>query len=132
MEKVNPFIYIESISSSKHHIMKGTENDILAEKGYLPFLTNRNLSYFPDTLGDANVMNRLGQLDNRMQYDYYFHTLRPRRRFSGKWGKAVKTTDLDAICERFNCSYRKAMDILPILSPAEFQRIHAALEKGGK
>lgn len=132
MEKVNPFTYVESVTNSKHHMMKGTENDDLAEKGYLPFITNRNLSYFPDTLGDANIMNRLSQLPNRMQYDYYFHSLRPKRRFSGKWGKAAKTDDIDAICECFKCSYKKALEILLILSQDELQQVHLALEKGGK
>lgn len=132
MEKTNPFTYIESITSSKRHMMKVTENDELAEKGYLPFITNRNLSYFPDTLGDANIINRFSHLSNRMQYDYYFYSLRPKRRFSGKWGKVNKTDDIAAICERFKCSYKKALEILLILSPSELQNVYSAIEKGGK
>ena len=34
--------------------MRGSNNDTIAEKEYSPFLSNRSLSYFADTIGHAN------------------------------------------------------------------------------
>jgi len=132
MKGSNPFTYIESLSSSKRHLLRDTENNELAERSYVAFLTNRNFSLFPDTLGDANTMNRLGHLPNRLQYDYYFYSLRPRKRFSGKWAKTIENTDLNAIMERFQCGYRRAVEIMQLLTPEELKLVHLALEKGGK
>ena len=53
----SPFDYVNSINVTKTNMMRNTENDELAEKGYEPFLTNRSLSYFEDTIGMANEMN---------------------------------------------------------------------------
>ena len=50
----NPFDFVNSINFNKHDLMTGTENDELAEKSYVPFLTNRSLSYFTDTILYAN------------------------------------------------------------------------------
>lgn len=132
MKGTNPFTYIESLSSSKRHLLRGTENDELAERSYASFLTNRNFSLFSDALGDANTMNRLSHLPNRLQYDYYFFNLRSRKRFSGKWAKPIQNNDLDAVLERFQCGHRKALEILRILTPEELKSVHVAVEKGGK
>jgi hypothetical protein len=124
----NPFVFIESVSSSKRHLMTDEEE----ERAYVPFLTNRNLSYFPDTIGDANRMNQLGHVPKRLQYDYYFYALRPRKRFAGKWAKPAKSVDLEAIRERYQCNYSRANEMLSLLTPQQLEAIHAALEKGGK
>ena len=44
--------------------------DAETEKAYAPFLVNRSLSYYQDTVMFANEMNRHAQLDNRLQYDF--------------------------------------------------------------
>lgn len=132
MKGANPFTYIESLSSSKRHLLRNTDNDEAAEKSYVAFLTNRNFSFFPDTLGDANIMNRLWQLPGRLQYDYYFHSLRPRKRFTGKWAKTIKNTDIEAVMECFQYGYRRAVETLRILTPSQLKDVHAALGKGGK
>ena len=53
---MKPFDYINSINFTKKNLMRGTENDDLAEKGYVPYITNKTLSYFTDTLLYANEM----------------------------------------------------------------------------
>ena len=63
---MNPFDYVNAINAGKD-IMTGTENDDLAEKGYNPFLTNRQFSYFQDTVHFANMMNQHAHLDNRKE-----------------------------------------------------------------
>ena len=48
--KTNPFDYITAINVSKKNLMRGSNNDKIAEKDYSPFLSNRSLSYFADTI----------------------------------------------------------------------------------
>ena len=84
---MKPFDYINSINFTKKNLMRGTENDELAEKGYVPYITNKTLSYFTDTLLYANEMNRYHFLDNKLQYEFYLNSIRKKKRFA-KWAKA--------------------------------------------
>ena len=65
---MNPFQYLNSINTSKKDIME----DDIAEKVYAPFMINRSLSYFYDTVGMANVMNRFHHISNKLQYHIPF------------------------------------------------------------
>ena len=62
---MNPFDFVNSVNYTKVDIM----NDDV-EKSYLPFIINRQLSYFPDTVAVANEMNRYHQLDNKLQFHF--------------------------------------------------------------
>ena len=73
---MKPFDFVNSINFTKKNMMRDTANDDLAEKSYVPFLTNRSLSYFTDTLLYANEMNKLHQLDNKLQYEFFLNTIR--------------------------------------------------------
>ena len=53
---MNPFKYLNEINYGKRNIMVDEET----EKAYAPFIINRSLSYFPDTVALANEMNRYG------------------------------------------------------------------------
>ncbi len=63
---MNPFEYIKAINAHKD-IMK---DDTLTEKEYTPFLVNRGLSFFQDTILQVNEMNRCHFLDKKLQFDY--------------------------------------------------------------
>ena len=54
---MNPFDFVNDINFGKKDIMTDSNNPELAESTYNPFLTNRALSYFPDTIQFANMMN---------------------------------------------------------------------------
>ena len=74
------------------------------EKAYVPFMVNRSLSFFNDTVLFANEMNRYASLPAKMQYDFYRNALRPRKRFS-KWFKALPDTkDIEVIKEHYGYS----------------------------
>ena len=64
---MNPFDYLNAINNTKEDIMV----DDIAEKGYNPFMINRGLSYFNDTVLFANEMNRLHHTPNRLQFDVF-------------------------------------------------------------
>ena len=64
---MNPFEYLTAINDTKNDIMV----DDIAEKAYNPFMVNRGLSYFQDTVLMANEMNQHAHLDHRLQFDFY-------------------------------------------------------------
>ena len=72
----NPFEYVNSINAHKN-IMVDTENDELAEKGYSPYMVNRQFSYYNDTVYAANAMNERHDLDNKLQYEFLINIVMP-------------------------------------------------------
>jgi hypothetical protein len=124
---VSPFDYLNSINFTKQDIMM----DDQAEKGYAPFMVNRGLSYFPDTVAFSNEMNRYHHLDNRLQFDFLINITRKRKRFS-KWAKAQPESDIDAVKEYYEYSNEKARQALTLLSPEQIKIIKTKVSKGGK
>lgn len=127
---MSPFDFIRAASETKENLMRGTDNDDLAEKSYNAFIVNRGLSFFPDSILYVNEMNLRASLDGSPQFNYLLNTLRPRKRYS-KWLKEEKIEDLDIITEYYQCSKRKAKEILRILNGDQLQLIKNKLEKGG-
>ena len=126
---MNPFEFVNAInSSSKKDLMTGTENDDLAEKSYVPFVVNRALSYFPDTLMLANHMNIHHILDNKLQFHYLLNIVRPARRMS-KWAKK-QDSDLQLVMQYYNYNVDKAKQALPLLSPHQLSIIKTKLQSG--
>lgn len=126
---MSPFDFVNAINSSKKpDLMSGTENDDLAEKAYVPFVVNRALSYFPDTLMYANYMNIHHILDNKLQFHYLLNIVRPARRMS-KWAKK-QDSDLQLIMQYYNYSINKAKEALPLLSPQQLSIIKTKLQSG--
>ena len=129
----NPFTYVESINSTKKNLMRGSENDDLAEKEYKPWLTNRSLSMFHDSILYANEMNLRPHLDNKQQYEYLLNTLRKRKRFSkSKWKKPEPDATVEMIMEYFGYGRAKAEQAMRVLTDDQLTMIESALDKGGK
>ena len=127
---MNPFEYLTTINVSKENMMRGTDNDELAEKEYNAFVVNRGLSYFQDTIMFANEMNRHNQCDKKLQYEFLLNTIRPKKRFS-KWFKKEHSEDVESIMEYYGYSHSKAIQALTVLSQSDITRIKKKLEKGG-
>lgn len=127
----NPFDYVNTINSTKKNMMRDTENDVLAEKGYEPWLTNNALSYFPDTILHANLMNMYSDLDKRPQYEFLINSIRPRKRFE-KWVKPVGDEDLLFVCEFYNCNKIVGREYLSLLSSEQLTLMKEQKEKGGR
>lgn len=126
----NPFEYLNSINTTKKNMMRGTENDELAEKDYAPYMVNRGLSYFQDTIAAANEMNMHHNLDKKLQYEFLLNIVRPRKRFS-KWFKKEEDSDIEAVKEYYGYSNARASQALSILSKQQLKIIKQKLEKGG-
>ena len=124
---MNPFEYANAINYTKKNIMV----DDLAEKAYLPYMINRQLSYFPDTVLAANEMNRNHHLDNRLQFDFFINIIRKRKRFS-KWFKPEQISDLENIKQYYGYSNDKARQVLPLLSTERINELKNKVAKGGR
>lgn len=122
---MNVFDFLNSINYTKKNIL---EEDILLEKQYVPFVVNRYLSYFPDTLMHSNQMNRVSFISKKDQYEYLINAIRKRKRYS-KWKKKEddinKEISLKNIMEYFECSYRRAEEYFNILNIDQISRINA-------
>lgn len=126
----DPFLYLNSINYTKGDLMTGTENDELAEQDYKPFLINRGLSMFPDTIMYANDMNIKSHLDSKLQYHYLLNSVRPKKRF-GKWVKKVASDDVEAVQQYFQYNDEQALMATSLLSSEQLQQIKEKLSKGG-
>ena len=124
---MNPFDYVNAINYTKKNIMV----DDITEKAYIPYMVNRQLSYFPDTVLAANEMNRNHHIDNRLQFDFFINIIRKRKRFS-KWYKPETVSDLDAVKKYYGYSNEKARQVLTLLSPEHINELKRKVTTGGR
>ena len=99
-------------------------------KTYPPYVINRCLSGFIDTIMYANEMNRYHNLDKDMQYSFYLNSVRKRKRFS-PWLRKDKVTDLECVKQYYGYSNEKAYQALKILDKKQLNFIKQRLETGG-
>lgn len=119
--------YLNSINDDKTPLMDGHPQ---AEKAYPPYVINRCLSYFPDTILYANTMNLKTNLDKKLQFDYLRLSVRPRKRFS-KWMKNEISEEVKSIKEYFGYSTKKALEIQSLLTKNDKKAILDGLNRGG-
>lgn len=123
---MKPFDIVTDISSGKKKLIDSSN-----EKLYNAFIINRALSYFPDTVFYAQEMNINHHLDNLLQHDFLFHSIRKAKRFS-KWSKKDKVSDIEIVQEYFKYSNKRAEEALKILSKKDISEIKKLLERGGQ
>ena len=123
---MSPFEFIKAINETKEDVMV----DDVSEKKYSPFIVNRGLSFFMDTIFQVNELNRNHHLDSRLQFDYLLNSVRKKKRYS-KWLKPEKLQDLDVVKEYYGFGNEKAKDALRILSEDQLAFIKDKLNQGG-
>jgi len=101
------------------------------EKDYVPFITNRALSFHRDCVLFANEMNKLPNIDKIMQYHYLLNIIRAKKRPFEEWIKYKTDENQQAIKEYFNYSNDKAKEALLVLSDDHIMEIKKKLNKGG-
>tara|TARA_Y100001938_G_scaffold132747_1_gene191346 strand:+ start:898 stop:1278 length:381 start_codon:yes stop_codon:yes gene_type:complete len=124
---MNPFEYIKSINESKKDIMV----DDIAEKGYNPFIINRNFSFFNDTVLYANEMNKYHHLDHRLQFDFFINIIKKKKRWS-KWVKPQDINNLELIKQHYGYSNEKAKSVLELFSNEDIEELKRKGLKGGR
>ena len=123
---MSPFEFIKAINETKEDVMV----DDVSEKKFSPFIVNRGLSFFMDTIFQVNELNRNHHLDSRLQFDYLLNSVRKKKRYS-KWLKPEKLQDLDVVKEYYGFSNEKAKDALSTLSEDQLAFIKDKLNQGG-
>jgi len=124
---MTPFDFINAINLTKKNLFE----DPQADKDYLPFVVNRGLSYFPDTVLYANEMNQHPSIPKDWQFSFFLNTILKKKRFS-KWHKKdAETESLRLVMEYFGYSSSKAQEALSVLTEEQLTVIKEKLYKGG-
>jgi hypothetical protein len=120
--------WLNSINHQKNNILDDDPDSI---KQYPPYIINRCLSGFIDTVMFANEMNINSHLDSKLQYTYYLNSIRKKKRFS-PWLKKDKINDLELIKQYYGYSNEKAKSALSLLNKDQINYIRKRLDIGGK
>ena len=121
--------YLKSLNETKEHLLES--DDPMWEKKYSPYIINKCLAPFNDTIMLVNEMNMRHHLDSKLQYDFLLNTIRPKKRYAS-WVKASKLKNLDYVKEYYGYSNQKAKIALEILNDDQITTIKNSLNKGGK
>ena len=119
--------YLNSINQNKQNLI---DQDPLAEKKYPAYIVNKCMAQHLDTVMHANEMNQWVNLPNKLQYDFFINTVRPKKRFS-PWDKKDKIDDLELIQKYYGNSVEKARQVIDILSRQQLDYIKDKLNTGG-
>ena len=122
--------YLKAINETKEPLLDTT--DETWEKKYAPFVINRCMSMFYDTIMHSNEMNGLHFLPKGMQFHYLINSIRIKKRFGGKWLSQTKLKDLELVKEYYGYSNAKAKEALSLLSSDQIDNIKLSLRKGGR
>ena len=121
--------YLNAINYTKENLLD--TDDEQWEKKYYPFIVNKCVAPFPDTVMLVNEINQLHHLDKRLQFDFLINSLRPRKRYT-PWLKAKKLENLEYVKEYYGYNNEKAKEALDILDDEQISAIKRKLDKGGK
>ena len=122
--------YLQAINETKKPLLDSDDKEW--EKKYPPFVINRCLSMFYDTIMHSNEMNGLHFLPKTMQFHYLINSIRKKKRFGGKWLSQAKLKDMDVVKEYYGFSNAKAKEALNLLSKDQIEIIKNNLNKGGR
>jgi len=121
--------YLNAVNHTKERLLD-TEDEAW-EKKYPPFIVNKCVAPFPDTIMLVNEINQLPHLDKKLQFDFLINSLRPRKRYT-PWLKAMKLENLEYVKEYYGYNNEKAKAALDILNDEQISAIKRKLYKGGK
>jgi hypothetical protein len=120
----SPFDFVKSVSNTKHDI---TEDNPEIIEYYNPYIVNRALSYFPDTVLLANDLNLYHNVPLISQYYYYMGSIRKRNRFA-KWEKPKKDTDIILIQKIYNVRMEVAKQYRKLISDKDMKKLYELTE----
>ena len=121
--------YLNAINHTKEPLLDSEDEQWT--KKYPPFIVNKCLAPFPDTIQLVNEINQYHHLDKKLQFDFLINSLRPRKRYT-PWMKAKKLENLEYVKEFYGYNNEKAKSALDILSDEQISAIKRKLNKGGR
>jgi len=120
--------YLNAINHTKETLLDTEDEEW--EKKYPPFVVNKCVYPFQDTIMLVNEINQLPHLDKKLQFDFLLNSVRSRRRYT-PWLKANKLDNLEDVKEYYGYSNEKAKQALDILTDEQIATIKQKLRKGG-
>lgn len=118
----NVFDWIKSINNKTQNFLE--VEDI---KSYTPYIVNKALSHYVDTVLFANEMNIRPNIDKDQQYTFLYNAIRKGNRYS-PWEKKSIDNDLKYIKKYYNYNNEKAYQALKLLSKEQIAYIRNKLE----
>ena len=129
-ESYCPFkFFLKSINTTKENVLLNDSNGKI-EEAYNPFIINKTLSYFPDTIMQSNTMNQFFDIDKKLQYDFLLNSIRKKKRFS-RWIKSNIEENVDVVKQYYKVGNEKAVEILSLLNDEQISIIKSELSEGG-
>jgi len=120
--------YLKAINQTKEPLLDSEDEEWT--KKYPPFIVNKCVAPFMDTVQLVNEINQLHHLDKKLQFDFLLNSLRARKRYA-PWLKAKKLENLKYVKEFYGYSNEKAKSALDILDDEQISAIKEKLYKGG-
>ena len=121
--------YIKAINYTKEPLLDTEDEEWI--KKYPPYIVNKCIAPFTDSVMLVNEINQLHHLDKKLQFDFLINSLRPRKRYT-PWMKAKKLENLQYVKEFYGYNNEKAKAALDILNDEQISAIKERLNKGGR
>ena len=121
--------YLSAINQTKEPLLDSEDEEWT--KKYPPFIVNKCVAPFPDTIMLVNEINQRHHLDKKLQFDFLLNSLRARKRYT-PWLKASKSKKLEYVKEYYGYNNEKAKAALDILDDEQISAIKQRTNKGGK
>jgi hypothetical protein len=116
--KLSPFDIMKHIGNKQGYRL--TDDD---ESSYSPWIINKFYSFFPESVIHAANMTEFSGLDNKMQYDYYYHSMKRGNKFT-KWMKDEVADDVKVISDHYKVNFVRAKEMIS-LSPSIVDEVKA-------
>ena len=121
--------YLSAINQTKEPLLDSEDEEWT--KKYPPFIVNKCVAPFPDTILLVNEINQQHHVDKKLQFDFLLNSLRARSRYA-PWLKAKKYKDIEYVKEFYGYGNAKAKSALDLLSDDDLSAIKQRLNKGGR
>lgn len=125
---MSPFDFLNSINQTKIDLFDDPEN----EKSYVPFMVNRGLSYFPDTIFHSNEMNKYSGSPKDWQYSFYLNAIPKRKRYSAWAKKDKQSDDIALLISLYGYSIKRALEAIDLLTSEQLKELRQSYATGGR
>ena len=128
---MNLFYFVKDIQRGKKDVIRNSESPEKAEGFYVPFMTNRALSFYPDSILHSNEMNQRAGLDKLLQFDYLLNSIRSMKREHTWIKKPEEDANVEMLSQYFQVNPKTAREYLRALSKDQLEAIRKRTSKGG-
>jgi hypothetical protein len=110
------------------------DTDLLDEYNktdYVPFLINRGMSFYPETILHANFLNSNSHLDRILQYKYFLYSVKKKKRFSKWLSNSKPPENIQIISKFYGISINKSKEIADMITSEDLDNMKKYLDTGG-